>query len=153
MAAAAIGGRVLAHLLENHISYLKCLFSQLQQILAAPAEIVEMTRQIKALCICFELLLEQVLTPDSIINTDASGEVDAIKSFLDDCSGCLNIVMDMIQKHASSLPDGRKTWSNTFRQTYKNFKWTRDRGNIGALVQKINSDLETVTKITGAIQR
>jgi GTP1/Obg family GTP-binding protein len=153
MVVAAIGRLVLGDLIKNHMKYLKALTSQLQAILAAPAEIKEMTRQVDALYVCLELLLEQVVAQDSIININASEDAGRIEKFLESCTKNLTIVDEIIRKHVRRLPDGRKTWSDTFRRMYQTYSWTLQKGNIADMVQSIKNDLEMVTKITSAIQR
>jgi hypothetical protein len=153
MEVAAIGKIILTHLIENRRDYLLAIYKKWQQILAAPAEVMEVGRQVEALSIHLELLLEQVAAKDSIISVEASDEAQKIGKFLEGCAANLVTLTEIMDTHSTCLPDGQKTWKDTFRRLYKGYSWTLENGRVGDLIQAIKNDIEMVTEITIAIQR
>ncbi|OCL02837.1 hypothetical protein AOQ84DRAFT_443104 [Glonium stellatum] len=151
MEVGAIGKIVLTHIIENRRAYLLGIYAKWQQILAAPAEVMEVGRQVDILATHLELLLGQVAARDSIISIDASDEAQKIGRFLEGCMTKMAMLTEIMDKHSTHLPNGRKTWKDTFRKLYKDYSWTLQNGRVDDLIRAIKNDIEMVTKITMAI--
>jgi hypothetical protein len=150
---AAIGGPVLKHVLQNSVTYLKMVVSTWQSILAAPVEVKEVGRQAEALCICVESLLEQVQMSNSIISATATKEGAAIEKFLGDCTGKLDVLMELQEKYSTKLKDGRRTWTAAFQRSFDTLTWiVGQRGKAEDLTMSIKNDVQVVTSITLAEQ-
>ncbi|KAI9785534.1 MAG: hypothetical protein M1839_009275 [Geoglossum umbratile] len=152
MTATAIGRAVLANLIENRRSYLVAILDQWRQILAAPAEVNEVGRQVEALYISLEQLLEQVDAEDSIISVEASEEAQQMEKFLEGCTANMTLLLDIMEKYSTGLAGGRRTWKESFQRIQKNIFWTLERGNVDDLIQKIKDDIQIVTNMSTAIQ-